>query len=204
MQSSIKSARKSAGKLAGTIAALLGLLYSGGAALAQAPAAQKLVVDTAKSSAVYHLVHKMHKIDGKSQAIEGRAAISETGAAQVGVRIKVETFDSGNSNRDAHMKETVQAATYPYVELKAVGQVQKPAQLPATTTQNFRGELTFHGVKKQLEVPVTLTHEAGGNIHAVAKLTISLDEFKIERPSLLFVKVDDALQVDVDLVFKAQ
>jgi hypothetical protein len=39
-------------------------------------------------------------------------------------------------------------------------------------------------------------------VHATATLAISLDNYKIERPSLMFVKVDDELKIDAKLAFK--
>jgi len=34
------------------------------------------------------------------------------------VRAKVASFDSGNANRDAHMREATHEAAHPYVEVK--------------------------------------------------------------------------------------
>jgi hypothetical protein len=43
--------------------------------------------------------------------------------------------------------------------------------------------------------------ESPTKIRALCRFTISLDAFKVERPSLLFVKVDDALELEADLTF---
>ncbi|MFO0579055.1 MAG: YceI family protein [Polyangia bacterium] len=166
-----------------------------------AAAPSELAVSAADSTITYRLVHKMHKFDGVSRAVEGRARIAADGKAQVMVRARVESFDSGNANRDAHMKETVQAAAFPSVELKAIGDVPPPASFPATIERTFHAELTFHGVKKVLEVPVKLTYASATRVRAEAHLSLSLDEFKVERPSLMFIKVDDAMAVDVSVSF---
>src|SRR5262249_34771231 len=78
------------------------LLLLAGPAMAQAPSAS-FNVDTAESSVVYHLVHKLHKFDGTSKKLDGKAVILSDGRAQVMLRVPVESFDSGNVNRDAHM-----------------------------------------------------------------------------------------------------
>src|SRR4051812_38009232 len=93
----------------------LGLALVAGAAFAD----EDLGVDRGKSSITYHLVHKLHKFDGISKQVDGKARLLGDGRAQVMVRAAVESFDSGNSNRDEHMKETVEAARFPTVELKA-------------------------------------------------------------------------------------
>jgi polyisoprenoid-binding protein YceI len=162
-----------------------------------------LSVDTAQSPVTFHMVHKLHRFDAVSKKVEGKVRILPTGVAQVMVRVPVESFDSANSNRDAHMKEVTEAARYPLVELKGLCDAcATPASFPTTVDRTIKGELSFHGVKKSVEVPVKLTYESPSAVRAAANLTLSLDEFKIERPSLMFVKVDDDLKLDVNLVLK--
>ena len=179
-------------------------------AAAAAPAAPAAVaapvllsIDAASSSITYHLVHKLHKIDGASKKVDGKVRILPTGQAQVMVRVPTESFDSGNSNRDAHMKDTVEAAKFPVIELKAAADgVAMPTSFPATVEKTLKGKLSFHGVDKQIELPVKVLFNSANSATATAQLNISMDEFKIERPSLMFVKVDDALKIDVNLTLK--
>jgi polyisoprenoid-binding protein YceI len=170
-------------------------------ARAQAPATELSVVP-AESSITYHLVHKMHKVDGVSHKVEGKARLLPDGKAQVMVRVPAESFDSGNVNRDAHMKEAVDAARYPYVELKALGEgVTAPATFPTTQHKTFKAQLTLHGVQQLLELPVELTWQSPTKVSAATSFAISLDAYKVERPSLMFVKVDDELKLDAKLGF---
>lgn len=171
---------------------------------APAPAAAiVLSTDPAASSISYHMVHKLHKFDAISKKIEGKVKILPTGQAQIVVRAPVESFDSGNSNRDAHMKEVTQAAQFPQVEFKGLcDSCAMPATFPTTVDKMLKGELNFHGVKKSLELPVKLTYESPTLVKATAQLAVSLDEFKIERPSLMFAKVEDALKLDINIVMK--
>jgi polyisoprenoid-binding protein YceI len=172
-----------------------------GAAQAQAPAVE-LQVDRGHSSITYTLVHKLHKVDGTSHQLEGKARLLPDGKAQVMVRVPAASFDSGNVNRDEHMKETVEAARFPTVELKALGEgVTPPASFPATVTRTFKAQLAFHGQQKLFDLPVELTWEAPDRVRAHAQFPVSLDYFKVERPSLMFVKVEDELKIDAKLVF---
>jgi polyisoprenoid-binding protein YceI len=157
-------------------------------------------VDAAQSKAEYHLVHKFHEVVGTSKKCQGKARLTD-GKAQIMVRIPVQSFDSGNVNRDEHMKETVEAAKYPEVELKALGEgITPPATFPGTTQANLKGQLTFHGVQQLLELPVTLVWESPTRVRAQTKFKISLDGFKVDRPSLMFVKVNDDLELSADLL----
>jgi len=169
-------------------------------ARAQAPA-EELSVVPASSSITYHLVHKMHKVDGISHKVEGKARITPDGKAQVMVRAPSESFDSGNVNRDAHMKEAVEAAKYPWIEIKALGDAKPPATFPATEKKTFKAQLSFHGIQNVIDLPVEITWESANKVHATTTFGISLDGYKVERPSLMFVKVDDELKLDAKLDF---
>lgn len=169
-------------------------------ARADAPPAG-LTVDTSHSVMIYHLIHKLHKFDGVSKQVSGKARLLPGGKVQVVITVPVASFDSQNVNRDAHMKETVEAARFPNVELKGVGDLPLPASFPATVDKIFKGQISFHGVQSQLDVPVKVIFDSPDKVRAEASLSLSLDAFKIERPSLLFVKVDDAMKVDVVIAF---
>ncbi|HMU39702.1 MAG TPA: YceI family protein [Pseudomonadota bacterium] len=160
-----------------------------------------LRIQAAQSTLTYRMVHKLHKFAGVSRQVEGMARFLPDGKVQVMVRAPVESFDSQNASRDAHMKEVVEAARHPMVVLKAVGDVKVPASFPTTMEQAFTAEILFHGVKKTMPVPVKFTFDSATKVAASAQFVLSLTEFKLERPSLMFVKVDDALQVDVSLQF---
>ncbi|HEX8954506.1 MAG TPA: YceI family protein [Polyangia bacterium] len=186
-----------------TIAAVVVVAVTAAAAVAraQAPAAELGVVP-AESSITYHLVHKLHKIDGTSHKLEGKARITPDGKAQVLVRVPAESFDSANVNRDAHMKEAVEAAKYPWVEIKALGEgVTPPATFPTTQKKTFKAQLTFHGIQNVFDLPIDVTWESPTKVHASTTFPISLDGFKVERPSLMFVKVDDELKLDAKIAF---
>jgi hypothetical protein len=180
----------------------LAALALGTVARAEAPPLS-LVVDPQASTVTYHLVHKLHRFDGTSHAVDGRARILPTGAAQVMMRIPVASFDSHNVNRDEHMKETVEAARYPDVELKALGDgLGVTGPFPTTVQRTMKAQITLHGVQQLVDIPVAVTFESADRVHARASFTVSVDSFKIERPSLMFVKIEDAMKLDADVVFK--
>ena len=183
------------------LAIALVLVAAAAVARAQAPAGELSVVP-GESSITYHLVHKMHKVDGTSHKVEGKARLLPDGKAQVMVRVPSESFDSNNVNRDAHMKETVEAAKYPWIELKALGEgITPPTTFPTTQKKTFKAQLSFHGVQNVFDLPVDITWESANKVRASTTFAISLDGYKVERPSLMFVKVEDALKLDAKLTF---
>lgn len=187
---------------------LLALLLAG---LAGAPlggrAAEAGPIDLAVqagSTLSYRLVHKLHEVTGVSRAVEGKARLLPDGTVQVVVRSRVDAFDSGNGNRDAHMLEATEAARFPFVTLKAVGSLAPPATFPAKVELTLRGQLDFHGTARPVEVPVEVSFASARRATVVAKVPISLDAYGVERPSLLFVKVDDAVVVTASLTLAAE
>ncbi len=160
-------------------------------------------VRSGESTVTYHIVHKLHKVDGASKEVSGKALLLPNGQAKVQVQVKSTSFDSGNSNRDAHTKEVIGAAQFP-IELKAACDgLALPKSFPATVERTCKAQLDFHGVQKAMPLPVTVTFESAKQARVKSSFQLSLDEFKVERPSLLLVKIDDALKLDVDVVFSA-
>ena len=175
-----------------------------GTARAQSPDGE-WTVDRSASTITYRLVHKLHHVVGVSHRVEGSARMFSNEKAQVAVRAAVVSFDSGNVNRDAHMKESVEAARFPVVELKALGDgVAIPKTFPITVDKTFRAQVLFHGIQRVMDIAVKLVFESATRVRATSSFVISLDEFKVERPSLMFVKVADALGIDANLIFVRQ
>lgn len=163
---------------------------------------QLLAVDAAASTVRFHVNHKLHAVDGVSHGVEGKAALDPDGGVKAMVRIPVQSFASGDANRDSHMLETLEAGRHPHVVWKGVGAVALPAPGARAVEARLRGELDFHGVKRPVETPVTVEVAADGAVRVKGRLEVSLEAHGIERPSLLMVKLDDACTVDFDLVLR--
>jgi polyisoprenoid-binding protein YceI len=168
------------------------------ALLVAAPDPQALTLDAAASPVRFHVNHKLHAVDGVSRSAEGKAMLDADGTVRTMVRIPVQSFDSGDSNRDSHMLETLQAGKFPYVIFKGVGKV--PGTAPGKPAQVvLRGELDFHGVKRAVEVPVTVEFGKDGSARVQGKMVVSLEAHQVERPSMLTIKLDDECRIAFDL-----
>jgi len=178
----------------------LPLLLLFAAAVAQAPADAPRAFGVSEGSTVsYRLVHKFHEVEGVTRAVEGKARWLPDGTVQVMVRARVDSFDSGNANRDAHMKEVTEAARLPYVQLKAVAEGVRVERYPAELEVPLRGVLEFHGVTREVEVTARV-HLASPDRGVVeATFPVSLTDHAVERPSLIFVKVDDRIEITARL-----
>ncbi len=168
--------------------------------LAAAPGQPRMfTVHSEQSRLVYQVVHKLHRIEGVSKGVEGKARVLPDGTAQVQVQTKVAEFDSGNENRDAHVKEAVEAAKFPLVQFKGVASGVQLPEKGQKVSVTLKGQLTFHGVTQPIEVPITLERTEDQRFTADSSFSISLTAFKVERPELLLVKVDDKMDIVMKL-----
>jgi len=159
---------------------------------------------TDASTLSYHLVHKLHSVDGVARAVEGRARLLPDGGVQVAIRARVAAFDSGNANRDAHMQEVTDAARFPFVLFKGVASGVRIEGFPAELQVPLRGVLEFHGVTRELEVTARVRFPSAARAEVEATFPVSLTAHGVERPSLLFIPVDDRLDVTARLALSAE
>ena len=172
------------------------------ALLAASAEPQAYTVDPSQSAIRYHVDHKLHAADGRSSTIEGKAVVQPDGKVLAMIRVPVTSFDSGDANRDSNMRETLEASRFPFVVFKGVTSLVLPAARGKAIPTKMEGELDFHGVKRPMEVPVTLQFADDGSATVKGKMTVSLEAHKIERPSLLMIKLEDACAIELDLKLK--
>ena len=144
----------------------------------------------------YRLTHPLHEIEATSKDVEYHLEID---AAKKEVRavsavVDVTTFNSGNSNRDSHAMEVIDAIDYPEVNFTSSSVVQ------AGDSLKIAGKLTFHGVTQDI-VMMARPRWASDTLEVSGQFELSLTAFKIERPSLLMIPVQDALRFVFAAVF---
>ncbi|MBS2022456.1 MAG: YceI family protein, partial [Deltaproteobacteria bacterium] len=123
------------------------------------PAGQLVQVAQEGSSLRYHIVHKLHTVDAVAKNVEGKALIQPDGSVQIMVRAPVSAFDSGDGNRDEHMKETVESLRFPYVTFKGLARLPAVNTYPGRLAVPVDGELEFHWQKnaERLNIDVMVT-----------------------------------------------
>jgi polyisoprenoid-binding protein YceI len=171
------------------------------------PATRTWSVDRTRSVVRYHVVHRFHSVTGVSSTIEGKGVVEEGGRMLAMVRVPISSFDSGERNRDANMNEAVDSRRFPFVVFKGVARldgVALPASRPTTLETRMDGEVELHGVKRPVVVPLTVDLSPDGTGRARGAFVVSLDAFGIERPSLLFVKIDDGCRIEIDLALREE
>lgn len=169
----------------------------------QTPKPVRLVVDARASTVAYTVENALHSVVATTREPEGVLALLPDGGLQVMVRASVRSFDSDNSNRDAHMLEVMDAMTHPHVVFKGVVPgFTPPAEYPATVRVDVRGVLDFRGRKNPETVPVELVFVSPTEVRASARFDVSLTRYGVPLPSVMFVTLKDRCAVALDLVLK--
>jgi hypothetical protein len=159
-----------------------------------APATAQTTQLSGSGSVEYQMVHKFHKFVGTSKSMVVRGTVDDSGL-KVMARAQVGTFDSSNTNRDAHMMEVVEGEKFPWVSVRAALPGFKLPTSPGTTKINVQAAVELHGVTVNHPVELSLETKDGAHFHVTFQFSESLTNHKIERPSLLFMAVDDPITI---------
>ncbi|HEX4037047.1 MAG TPA: hypothetical protein VHX37_03235 [Acidobacteriaceae bacterium] len=152
-----------------------------------------------QSTLTWHIMHPMHDVDGVSHAAKGKGVCS-AGFCDFLIAVPVNTFNSGDSNRDLHTIQTVRGAEFPMVIVRTrIPELETSApSIDADLVVQFAGQtahyshVPFHRIQKGNEVEITGTVPA------------TCSDFKIERPSFLTVPIHNEIPVTVDATWKQQ
>ncbi|MEJ5286619.1 MAG: hypothetical protein CH6_1885 [Candidatus Kapaibacterium sp.] len=146
---------------------------------------------TNKSKISYELRHPAHDVIGTSNQLQVKIELDVQTNKIVNAiaQVKVNTFNSGNSNRDSHAMELIEALKYPYTKFRSTKIVDNGDSLI------IYGDLTFHGITKN--ITIYAKKSLLNNIMKIdGKFAISLDAFNVERPKLLFVPSEEYLRFE--------
>jgi polyisoprenoid-binding protein YceI len=150
-----------------------------------------------ESSITYRIVHPLHEIEATSKDATYQLEIdsAKKEIVSVSATVDVMTFDSGNSNRDSHAMEVIDAISYPEVSFVSSSVAEVGDSL------KVMGKLTFHGVTHDI-VAMASSKWSPDRIEVHGSFVLSLTAFKIERPSLLLIPVEDALRFTFSAAWK--
>lgn len=157
-------------------------------------AAAEPVAWAGTGTARYVLIHKFHEVKGTSTKVQARAAW-EGDQVKVQARALVSSFGSEDANRDAHMQEVMEVDRFPFVTVRGVVSGLAAPAAAAKLEVTMKAEVELHGRVVARDLPLTLTFADATHVTVAFDFAESLEAHGIERPSLLFVKVDDALRL---------
>ena len=164
----------------------------------------ELKLDPAKTRISWTLGTTMHEVEGTFRLKSGAILFNpKTGEASGQLIVDASSGDSGNKKRDADMnKKVLESAKYPEIVFSpkhVTGFV--PNQ--ASSTVQLDGTFTIHGASHELTLIVPFTAN-NTSVEAHTKFSIPFEEWGMKNPSLMFLKVDKVVQLNITAVGELQ
>lgn len=141
----------------------------------------------ASGTASYQVKYALKKVEGKSSQVKGKI-MCPTETCEFLLAIPLKSFDSGDSNRDLNMRSALEADKYPLAQARG----SFPIHLLKQDKASLEAKVELHGVTQVY--PVTLQQQG-----SKARFTLKLEAHKVERPSLLGIKIGNEVPVEFDL-----
>jgi len=152
-----------------------------------------------RSTLSYHMSHPIHHVDGTSTEAKGKGTC---GGAKCDFLIAapVNSFKSGDSNRDLHMIEAVRGAKYPMVVVRTT----LPNPIPADGTIYADLEVQFAGQDVHYSHVAFQKSTSGKQIQITGTVPATCSDFKIDPPSFLTVAIKNEIPVSVTMTWQPQ
>ena len=138
----------------------------------------------------YFGVHYLHKWEGSTSDVKGVVSYDKNiDQYECSISVPLSTFSSGNDNRDSNMLVYCKAFDFPNINF------QSTSIKVNESTLEIEGKIEFAGEEKEIKTNAKL-NSLDNNLFAIeGELDILLSEFKVERPSLLFVEIEDLVKI---------
>ena len=138
----------------------------------------------------YFGVHYLHKWEGSTSDVKGVVSYDKNiDQYECSISVPLNTFSSGNDNRDSNMLVYCKAFDFPNINF------QSTSIKVNESTLEIEGKIEFAGEEKEIKTNAKLNRLDNNLFAIVGELDILLSEFKVERPSLLFVKIEDLVKI---------
>jgi len=146
-----------------------------------ATATRTFSVDKAHSETAFQVRHLVTRVRGRFNDFEGTIEVDEENPAgsSVEVTIQAASVDTSQPDRDAHLRSAdfFSVEQFPTLSFKSTGVAAR-----GSDTYQVTGDLTIHGVTRQVVVPVTFlgfAKDPWGNLRAgfEAELTINRKDY---------------------------
>ena len=190
----MSSSAPRAGRLALAIGLAAGALAR---SAALPPGTAVLRLDPASSAVAFRLPGSLHDTHGTFRLKEGTIELdTATSQAEGLVVVDAATGDTGNSARDARMRDVVlESEHFPDIRFR-------PARVVATLDADGSfhatadGTLTLHGTDHAL-TSVIDGRLVGERLTATCRFSVPYVEWGLEDPSVLFLKVGKVVEIEV-------
>lgn len=142
----------------------------------------------------------LHPIHGEARGMAGsiRAELADgrldlSSPVEIRIELPVERLASGKALEDAEMMRRIDSRRYPTIR----GQVNTIKEVNGR--YRMVGDLTFHGVTREVDGEVTMSADNGSLVFE-GEHTFDIREFGVQPPKILMLKVHPDVKVRVRVV----
>jgi hypothetical protein len=146
------------------------------------------------SRITYHVFHPLHEAEGISRAAKGKGAC-HAGQCDFSITVPVNTFDSGDNNRDQHMVQVVRGVQFPVITVRT----HLPEDVSSLDMIQADLEVQFAG--QTVPYPHIVLHRemTGSETLITGTIPLTLADFKIDPPTLMSIPVKNDIPVRVQM-----
>jgi len=140
-----------------------------------------------------------HGVHGEGRAFSGTITGNpeDITTAKIIVTLDPSTFNTRNKKRDEVMREkSLELDKFPSITFESTSiEATKKQLLPDQPLDaTIHGKLKLHGIEQEVKVPVKIVMTEK-NLTAEGSMTLSLDQYKVFRPRVLFFRLQDELKL---------
>lgn len=136
----------------------------------------------------------LHTFTGTSNQLKGLIDFDEN---LVDFYIDLQTLDTGNGRRDRDMYSTLNVEEHPFAEFTGKLTSDFDQDLDSVQKVTVEGDFTVHGVTREVSVDGELTLN-GDVLKLNAGWVINITDYNIEPPGILFYKVDEEMDINIE------
>lgn len=149
-----------------------------------------------RSTITYHVSHTLHETEGVSHAARGKG-VCHAGHCEFLIAVPVNSFDSGDSNRDLHMLQVSRGAQYPMVSVR----VRVPETAIGSAVVQCDLEIQFAGETARYKGVTVQVAKQGSEARLSATIPATLSDFKIDPPSLMTIPVRNEMPIRAEMIW---
>jgi len=158
-------------------------------------------IDPRRSKVWIEARSSMHPIHGEADGLEGsiRADVADgsidlSEGPKIQIELPVDKLQSGKKLEDAEMMRRIDARRYPTIRGETTEFKENGGRY------EVRGDLTFHGVTRQVEGEVTISAPDERSLVIEGEQTFDIRDFGVDPPKILMLKVHPDVKVRVKVV----
>lgn len=176
--------------------------------------AADFAVDTTYGGTLVHFESdgKLEFISGKTRNLSGAFVFDpdqpQNGATGV-MQVDLRTLRTGIGLRDEHMRDNhLETDEFPFAWFELTEVAGMPEMLESNQSYDIKGKGFFylHGVKRLIDVDLILAADNDSEssvLKVTARFSLYLDDFDVERPKALFLKLAERIDLEVNFLASA-